>query len=131
METVKPRGNTFLTVAVIVNILFCLVSTGCLIYKVRVLEEQVFLLQSDSSKTYQPESRGNENGIYRSKRSVGSLGRSKSCSSCHNACLQLFGLGASAKVNLSEIRLAYLRIFVVSTEIALIAATQEVMPWKK
>ena len=117
METVKPRGNTSLTVAVIVNILFCLVSIGCLIYKVRVLEEQVFLLQSDSSKAYQPEFRDNKDRIYRSKRSVESFGRSKSCSSCHNACVQLFGLGASAKVNLSEICLAYLRIFnlVVST----------------
>ena len=94
METVKARGNTVLTVAVIVNILFCLVSIGCLIYKVRVLEEQVTLLQSDSSKVY----RDNEDEIYRSKRSVGSLGRSKSCSSCHDACVQLFGLGASAKV---------------------------------
>ena len=98
METVKPRSNTFLTVAVIVNILFCLVSIGCLIYKVRVLEEQVFLLQSDSTNAYQPESRDNEDEIHRDKRSVGSLGRSKSCSSCHNACVQLFGLGASAKV---------------------------------
>ena len=107
METVKARSNTVLTVAVIVNILFCLVSIGCLIYKVRVLEEQVILLQSDSSKVYQPETRDNEDEIYRSKRSVGSLGRSKSCSSCHDACVQLFGLGASAKVR------AYLGIYVI------------------
>ena len=105
MENVKHRNNIFLTVAVIVNILFCLVSIGCLIYKVRVLEEQVSLLQSDSSKTYQPESRDNEDETYRSKRSVESLGRSKTCSSCHSACVQLFGLGASAKVEQSEIYL--------------------------
>lgn len=64
----------------------------------RVLEEQVSLLQSDSTNAYQPEFRDSEDGIHRDKRSVGSLGRSKSCSSCHNACVQLFGLGASAKV---------------------------------
>lgn len=137
METVKPRSNTFLTVSVIVNILFCLVSVGCLIYKVRVLEEQVFLLQrSDSSNTYQPESRDNEDGIYRRKRSVGSFGKSKSCSSCHNACVQLFGLGTSAKVVLSEEYLAYLIVSICSlfdsVKVASsIAAIHDVISWKK
>ena len=107
METVKPRNNTFLTVAVIVNILFSLISVGCLIYKVRVLEEQVFHCKSDSFREYQPEFDENWDVTYRSKRSVESLGRAKSCSSCHNACVQLFGLGASAKV-LSEIYLTYI-----------------------
>ena len=105
METVKPRGNIFLTVAVIVNILLSLVSIGCLIYKVRVLEEQVSQLQSDSLREYQPESGEYRDETYRSKRSVKSLGRSKSCTSCHNACVQLFGLGTSAKVSLSDIYL--------------------------
>ena len=103
METVKPRGNIFLTVAVTVNILFSLVSIGCLIYKVRVLEEHVSHLQSDSSR----ESGEYRDETYRGKRSVESFGRSKSCSSCHNACVQLFGLGASAKVDLSEIYFLY------------------------
>ena len=107
METVKPRGNTFLTVAVIVNIFFSLVSIGYLIYKVRVLEEHVFQCKSDSLREYQPESGEYRDETYRGKRSVGSLGRSKSCSSCHNACVQLFGLGASAKVDLAEIYLMY------------------------
>ena len=102
METVKPRGNTFLTVAVIVNLLFSLFSIGSLIYKVRVLEGQVSQLQSDSPREYQPESGEYRDESYRGKRSVESLGRSKSCSSCHKACVQLFGLGASAKVELSE-----------------------------
>ena len=108
METVKPRGNSFLTVAVIVNILFSLVSIGCLIYKVRVLEEQVFQLQSDSSNTRYADSRESEDATYRRKRSVESLGKSKSCTSCHSACVQLFGLGASAKVGLPN----YLSLFV-------------------
>ena len=103
METVKPRGNILLTVAVIVNIVFSLVSVGFLIYKVRVLEEQVFQLQSDSSKTRYIESRENEDVTNRGKRSVESLGKSKSCTSCHSACVQLFGLGASAKVGLHNI----------------------------
>ena len=98
METVKPRGNTFLIVAVVVNLLFSFVSIGCLIYKVRVLEEQVSQLQSDSQREYHRESGEYRDEPYRGKRSVESLGRSKSCSSCHNACVQLFGLGASAKV---------------------------------
>ena len=98
METVKPRGNIFLTVGVLVNILFSLVSIGCLIYKVRVLEEQVFQLQLDSPTTRHTESREHEDGTYRSIRSVESFGKSKSCNSCHSACVQLFGLGASAKV---------------------------------
>ncbi len=104
MDAVKPRRDIFLTVAVIVNILFSLAAIGCLIYKVRVLEEQVYQLQSDSSKTRYTESGENEDVTNRGKRSVESLsGRSKSCTSCHSACVELFGLGASAKVGLSNI----------------------------
>ena len=48
MEAVKtPRRNSFLTVAVTVNILFSAVSIAFLIYKVRVLEEHVLQLQDD------------------------------------------------------------------------------------
>ena len=102
METVKARGNTILIVAVIVNLLFSLVSIGSLIYKVRGLEGQVSQLQSDSQREYQPESAEYRDETYRGKRSVESLGQSQSCSNCHKACVQLFGLGASAKVDLSE-----------------------------
>ena len=102
METVKPRLNTFLIVVVIENLLFSLVSIGSLIYKVRVLEEQVSQLQSDLQREYQPEAGEYRDETYRGKRSVESLGRSKSCSRCHKACVQLFGLGTSAKVELSE-----------------------------
>ncbi|CAH3158453.1 unnamed protein product [Pocillopora meandrina] len=34
----------------------------------------------------------------RNKRAAKYHGDSKPCTSCHNACVQLFGLGASAKV---------------------------------
>ena len=107
MEAVKTsRGSSLLTVAVIFNILFSVVSIGCLIYKVRVLEEQVFQLQGESLETYHTEARENEgaHSTHRSRRAVESLGGSKSCTSCHNACVQLFGLGASAKVLLSDIK---------------------------
>ena len=105
MEAVKTsRGSSLLTVAVIVNILFSVVSIGCLIYKVRVLEEQVFQLQGESLETYHTEARENEGAFlpHRSRRAVESLGGSKTCTSCHNACVRLFGLGASAKVLLSD-----------------------------
>lgn len=107
METVKSRGNTVLTVAVIVHIFFSLVSIGYLIRKVRVLEEQVFQCKSDSLREYQPEPGEYRDETHRAGRSVEYPGRSKSCSSCHNACVQLFGLGASAKVGLAEIYLMY------------------------
>ena len=100
MEVVKTsRGNGFLTFAVLVNILFSAVSIGFLIYKVRVLEEHVLQLQK--GQRYHTEAiRENERAdlTHRNKRAVESFGTSKSCSSCHNACVHLFGLGASAKV---------------------------------
>lgn len=100
MEVVKTsRGNGFLTFAVLVNILFSAVSIGFLIYKVRVLEEHVLQLQK--GQRYHTEAIiENERAdlTHRNKRAVESFGTSKSCSSCHNACVHLFGLGASAKV---------------------------------
>lgn len=100
MEVVKTsRGNGFLTFAVLVNILFSAVSIGFLIYKVRVLEEHVLQLQK--GQRYHTEAIiENERAdlTHRNKRAVESYGTSKSCSSCHNACVHLFGLGASAKV---------------------------------
>ena len=59
-----------MTVAVIVNIFFSLVSIGYLIYKVRVLEEHVFQCKSDSLREYQPESGEYRDETYRGKRSV-------------------------------------------------------------
>lgn len=106
----KNRGKIFLTIAVTVNILFSVVSIGFLIYKVRSLEEQVFQLQKDSSKTGQTRERQNEawdDLAHRRKRAAESLGESKSCTTCHNACVKLFGLGASAKV--SAIKLSWLK----------------------
>ena len=98
----KNRGKIFLTIAVTVNILFSVVSSGFLIYKVRSLEEQVFQLQKDSSKTGQTRERQNEawdDLAHRRKRAAESLGETKSCTTCHNACVKLFGLGAPAKVS--------------------------------
>lgn len=100
MEAVKtPRRNSFLTVAVTVNILFSAVSIAFLIYKVRVLEEHVLQLQDDQ-RYHAEATKENEQAdlTHRNKRAVESLGMSKSCSSCHDACVHLFGLGASAKV---------------------------------
>lgn len=100
MEAVKtPRRNSFLTFAVTVNILFSAVSIAFLIYKVRVLEEHVLQLQDDQ-RYHAEATKENERAdlTHRNKRAVESLGMSKSCSSCHDACVHLFGLGASAKV---------------------------------
>ena len=43
----------------------------------------------------------------RRKREFESFGEAKSCMSCHNACMQLFGLGASAKVCLLRYLMSY------------------------
>ena len=99
MEAVKKlRGNSFWTVAVIVNILFSVVSVGFLIYKVQVLEGEVFQLRSDLK--YEAEARESEQAdlMNRNKRAAEYHKESKTCNSCHNACVQLFGLGVSAKV---------------------------------
>lgn len=106
----KNRGKIFLTIVVTINILFSVASIGFLIYKVRWLEEQVFQLQKDPLETGQTRERQNEawdDLAHRSKRAAESLGESKSCTSCHNACVKLFGLGASAKV--SAIKLSGLK----------------------
>ena len=100
MEQAKSRCNSLLAFAVLANIIFTVTFVGFVNYKVRVLEEQVFQLQSRSSVNLQKKTtdNGNDELTHRVKRSSDSLGSSKSCVSCHNACVKLFGLGASAKV---------------------------------
>ena len=99
MEQAKSRCNSLLAFAVLANIIFTVTLVGFVNYKVRVLEKQVFQLQSRSSVNLQNKTTDNGNELtHRVKRSSDSLGASKSCVSCHNACVKLFGLGASAKV---------------------------------
>ena len=101
MEQGKSRCNSLLSFAVFVNIILTLSSVGFMVYKVTLLEEQVFELQSKSTQTLQAETRENkEDGDIirnRQKRLSESFG-SKHCISCHNACVKLFGLGTKAKV---------------------------------
>ena len=100
MEKAKSPCNSLLAFAVFVNIILTLTSVGFVVYKVRVLEEQVYQLQTKSSVATQTEINGNGDDElpHRRKRSSDSLGEAKRCVSCHNACVTLFGLGASAKV---------------------------------
>lgn len=99
MEAVKKsRGNSFWTIAVILNILFSVISVGFLIYKVHVLEGEVFQLRSDLKNQAKARESEDADLMNRNKRAAKYYGDSKPCTSCHNACVQLFGLGASAKV---------------------------------
>ena len=99
MEAVKKsRGNSFWTIAVILNILFSVISVGFFIYKVHVLEGEVFQLRSDLKNQAKARESEDADLMNRNKRAAEYHGESKTCTSCHNACVQLFGLGASAKV---------------------------------
>ena len=100
MEHEKSRYNSLLAFAVFVNFLLTLTTIGFVVYKTRGLEQQVFQLQTKSSLTSQTETRENrdEDLAHRKKRSSESHKEPKNCVSCHNACVKLFGLGASAKV---------------------------------
>ena len=104
MEQGKSRYNSLSAFAVFVNLILTLTSIGFMVYKVRVLEEQVFQLQSRPSVNVQTETKQNEavDVTNRQKRSSESFGESKRCARCHNACVNLFGLGASAKVRVSR-----------------------------
>lgn len=100
MEQGKTRCNSLLAFAVFVNIILTLTSIGFMVYKVRVLEEKVSQLQSQSlvsSLTETREHEGKDLTHRRLKRSK--FLREQSCVSCHNACVKLFGLGAAAKVS--------------------------------
>ncbi|CAH3123360.1 unnamed protein product [Porites lobata] len=99
MEQAKSRSNGLLAMGLLVNLILTLASVGVVIYKVRVLEEQVFQLQSRQPVTLQAETidSGDYETSNRMKRSSESVSGSKSCVSCHNACVKLFGLGTSAK----------------------------------
>ena len=105
MEQGKTRCNSLLAFAVFVNLVLTLTSIGFMVYKVRVLEEQLFQLQTNSSVTSQTETMDNDDGDLthqRLKRSK-SLG-DQSCVSCHRACVKLFGLGEAAKVSVCKKR---------------------------
>ena len=100
MEQGKSRCSGFLAFAVFLNFSLSLITVGFMVYKVRMLEEQIFRLQTDLSETEQTEYSGSYGGhlMQRSKRSSNKRDGSKNCVSCHNACVQLFGLGSAAKV---------------------------------
>ena len=104
MEQAKSRSNGLLAMGLLVNLILTLASVGVVIYKVRVLEEQVFQLQSRPPVTLQAETidSGDYDTSNRMKRSSESVSGSKSCVSCHNACVKLFGLGTSAKVRRND-----------------------------
>ena len=104
MEQGKSRSNSLLAFAVFFNILLTLSSIGFTVYKLRILDEQVFQLQTKPSVTLQAETRGNggEDIAHLVKRSSQSVGEANSCVSCHNACIKLFGLGSSAKVTVTQ-----------------------------
>ena len=101
MEQGKSRYNTLLVFAVSVNFLLTLSTIGFVVFKMGALEEQLFQLQVKSAMTPQTETREQygEDLTHREKRSSDSHREPKSCVSCHNACVKLFGLGASAKVS--------------------------------
>ena len=108
MEQGKSRYNSLLAFAVLVNFLLTLTTIGFVFYKTRGLEQQVFQLQTKSSLTSQTETRENrdEDLAHRKKRSSESHKEPKNCVSCHNACVKLFGLGASAKVRGVHVQLS-------------------------
>ena len=113
MEAVKKsRGNSFWTIAVILNILFSVISVGFFIYKVHVLEGEVFQLRSDLKNQAKARESEDADLMNRNKRAAKYHGDSKPCTSCHNACVQLFGLGASAKVFIKISKLHMLSIIV-------------------
>ena len=102
MEQAKPRYYSLLVFVVFVNFLLSLATIGFMVYKVQTLEHQIGQLQSKSSGTAQVDnggSYGDDTMIHRIKRSSQNYPEEpKSCLVCHNACVQLFGLGTSAKV---------------------------------
>ncbi|XP_068736238.1 uncharacterized protein [Montipora capricornis] len=104
MEQGKSRCSGFLAFAVFLNFSLSLITVGFMVYKVRMLEEQIFRLQTDLSETEQTEYSGSYGGhlMQRSKRSSNKRDGSKNCVSCHNACVQLFGLGSAAKVRVKS-----------------------------
>lgn len=115
MEPEKSRGNRLLVFALLVNLILTITSVGTVIYKLQILERQVLQLQSRPSVALQDKTNNNgddEEGelIQRRRREYefsNSGDEAKSCVSCHNACMQLFGLGASAKVCLLRYLISY------------------------
>ena len=112
MEPEKSRGNRLLVFALLINLILTITSVGTVIYKLQILERQVLQLQSRPSVALQGKTNNNgddEEGelTQRRKREYEFSGEAKSCVSCHNACMQLFGLGASAKVCLLGYLISY------------------------
>lgn len=107
MEPEKSRGSRLLVFALLINLILTITSVGTVIYKLQILETQVLQLQSRPSVALQGKTNNNgddeEGGLtQRRKREYEFSGDgAKSCVSCHNACMQLFGLGASAKVTVN------------------------------
>ena len=103
MEPQKSRGNRLLVFALLINLILTITSVGTVIYKLKILENQVLQLQSRPSVVLQTETSNNGDDeerelTQRRKREYESFGEAKSCISCRSACMQLFGLGASARV---------------------------------
>lgn len=100
MEQRKSRTSGFLVFAVLVNFAMSFVIVGFVVYKANVLEKEIVHLQTKLSEIEQFEYREGDDGdfIQRSKRSSKNRGESKTCTSCHSACVKLFGLGSDAKV---------------------------------
>lgn len=100
MEQRKSRTSVFLVFAVLVNFAMSFVIVGFVVYKAKVLEKEIVHLQTKLSEIEQFEHRGGdgEDFIQRSKRSSKNRAESKTCASCHSACVKLFGLGSDAKV---------------------------------
>ena len=113
MEPEKSRGNRLLVFALLINLILTITSVGTVIYKLQILERQVLQLQSRPSVALQGKTNNDEDDeegelTQRRKREYEiSGGGAKSCVSCHNACMQLFGLGASAKVCLLRYLTSY------------------------
>ena len=113
MEPEKSRGNRLLVFALLINLILTITSVGTVIYKLQILERQVLQLQSRPAVALQGKTNNNgddeEGGLtQRRKREYEFSGDgAKSCVSCHNACMQLFGLGASAKVCLLRYLISY------------------------
>ena len=102
MEQGKSRLNVFLAFVLFSNVLLSLFTVGFVVYKTRTLEQTIFQLQAKLSDTLEADYRGEYDGdlLQRSRRSSKNIDGSKSCVSCHKACVTLFGLGSAAKVRL-------------------------------
>ena len=110
MEPEKSRGNRLLVFALLINLILTITSVGTVIYKLQILERQVLQLQSRPSVALQgktSKNRDDEEGELTQRRKREYEFSGDGAKSCHNACMQLFGLGASAKVCLLRYLISY------------------------